>query len=97
LEDELRRLREENKRQCWTQEEKIWRLFSNAAEQTFNRKFWLMLKSWVSATWCRIWQFQALTWKRYLQMHLLVEQFVSFRVMIGVFWKRKSIGTNCAS
>jgi hypothetical protein len=34
------------------------------------------VKSGDWTTWFRIWQFQNVAWKRYLQMHLLAEQFV---------------------
>ncbi len=39
-------------------------------------------KSWDSTTWFRIWQFQTSAWTRYLQMHLLAEQFF----LLGGSW-----------
>ncbi len=67
-------------------------------------RWWYLLhkevKSWYSTTWFRIWQFQTPAQKRYLQMHLLAEPFVSGRWLSG-FPERGnqglSIGTNFGS
>ncbi len=59
------------------------------------------VKSWDSTTWFRIWHLQTPAYKRYLQMHLLAQQFRFWRCWSG-FSERRSQelstnGTNVAS
>ncbi len=63
----------------------IW--LSSMSESHWWYLFHKEVKSWASTTWFRIWKFQTLASKLYLQMHLLVEPFVFLGLMIAVFLK----------
>ncbi len=56
---------------------------SSLAESRWWHLFHKEVKSWDSTTWFRIWQFQTPTEKRCFQLHLLAEQFVSWRWWSG--------------
>ncbi len=53
------------------------------------------VKSWEPTTLFKVWQFQTLAEKRYLQIHFLDERFIFREVMSGVFWKKESRPISC--